>query len=171
DDVARLACSAPADEVPDDEASRAPSRAALMDVADDLETINAFYEVRQWTDGLPVIPATVPRVARMLARTRRPPHEIIGLLAPGFGAATVERIAINAVLAGCDPSYMPVLIAAAKGVSTPRFNLQDIQATTNPVAVWLIVNGPIAKTPGMNGSYNCLGQGTRANATLGRAIR
>ncbi|MGZ8266578.1 MAG: hypothetical protein ACXWUU_03880 [Burkholderiales bacterium] len=107
DGVARLACRASADEVPDDEASRAPSRAALMDVADELETINAFYEVRQWADGLPVIPATVPRVARMLARTRRPPHEIIGLLAPGFGAATVERIAINAVLAGCDPSYSP----------------------------------------------------------------
>ncbi|MGZ8266577.1 MAG: hypothetical protein ACXW20_03810, partial [Burkholderiales bacterium] len=64
-----------------------------------------------------------------------------------------------------------MLIAAAKGVSTPRFNLQGIQATTNPVAVWLIVNGPIAKTLGINGGYNCLGQGARANATLGRAMR
>ena len=170
-DVERLACGAPADEVPAFTSPASLARAGMIEIADDLELINAFYRERQWADGLPVIPATPDRVERMLARTRRSPDEIIGLLAPGFGAATVERIAINGVLAGCDPSYMPVLIAAAKAVSTPRFNLQGIQATTNPVAVWLIVNGPIAKTLGINGSYNCLGQGTWANATLGRAVR
>ena len=170
-DIAQLACSGSAEEVPAHAVPVTPPRAELLEVENDIDAINALYRERRWTDGLPVMPATTQRVERMLARTRRSPDEIIGLLAPGFGAATVERIAINGALAGCDPDYMPILIAAAKAVSTPRFNLQGIQATTNPVAVWLIVNGPIAKKLGVNGSYNCLGQGTWANATLGRAIR
>jgi hypothetical protein len=88
-----------------------------------------------------------------------------------MGAATVEYIAINAVMAGCLPEYLPVLIAAAEAVATPSFHLQAIQATTNPAAVWLIVNGPIAKWLEVNGGNNCLGQGAWANATLGRALR
>jgi hypothetical protein len=88
-----------------------------------------------------------------------------------MGAATVEYIAINAVMAGCYPEYLPVLIAAAEAVATPNFHLQAIQATTNPAAVWLIVNGPIAKWLEVNSSSNCLGQGTWANAALGRALR
>jgi hypothetical protein len=171
DDIARLACSTPADEQSALAAPAPAPRAPLVDVADNLETFNALCRDRRWGDGLPLIPPTPERVQRMLMQTRRAPDEVVGLLAPGFGAASVERIAINGVLAGCEPHYMPVLIAAAKAISNPRFNLQGIQATTNPVAVWLIVNGPIAKTLGINGSYNCLGQGTWANATLGRAIR
>jgi hypothetical protein len=88
-----------------------------------------------------------------------------------MGAATVEYIAINAVMAGCQPEYLPVLIAAAEAVATPKFHLQAIQATTNPAAVWLIVNGPIAKWLEVNGGNNCLGQGAWANATLGRGLR
>jgi hypothetical protein len=107
----------------------------------------------------------------MLSGTRRHPDEVIAAVAPAYGAATVERIAINAVMAGCLPDYMPVLIAAARAVSTPAFNLSGVQATTNPAAVWLVVNGPAAVELGVNGANNCLGPGSWANATLGRALR
>src|SRR5262249_37081032 len=90
---------------------------------------------------------------------------------PSFGPATVERIAINAVLAGCRPEFLPVLIAAAEAMAAPRLNLGAIQTTTNPVTLWLIVNGPIARRLGVNGGGNCLGPGNPANATLGRAVR
>ena len=88
-----------------------------------------------------------------------------------MGAATVEYIAIQGVMAGCYPEYLPVLIAAAEAVGTSAFHLQAIQSTTNPAAVWLIVNGPIAKWLEMNSGAGCLGPGTWANATLGRALR
>ena len=114
---------------------------------------------------------TEARVGRMLQATARAPDEVIAAIAPGFGAATVELIAINAVMAGCDPGHLPALIAATEAVAAPEFNLQGIQATTNPAAVWLIVNGPIAAQLGMNAGINCLGQGNWANATLGRALR
>jgi hypothetical protein len=149
----------------------ARERAALFEAPDDLDAINRLYRERGWSDGLPVVPPTEERVARMVAATRRPRDDVVARLAPGFGAATVERIAINAVLAGCDPEYLPLLIAAVEGVAAPEFNLQAIQATTNPVAVWVIVNGPAAARLGINGGMNCLGQGAWANATIGRALR
>ena len=171
-EVVRLACESRAHEssvvLPP---SVSPERAELIEAADDLNAINAVYRERRWSDGLPVIPPTVERVEVMLRHTSRASDEIIAMIAPGFGAATVQRIAINAVLAGCDPEYLPVLIAAVEAVAAPEFNLQGIQATTNPVAVWLIVNGPIGKRLGVNSGINCLGQGTWANATLGRALR
>src|SRR5690606_26617637 len=111
------------------------------------------------------------RVEAMLAQTPLPRHHVIARLAPAFGAATVERIAINAVMAGCRPDYLPVLIAAVAAVDDPVFNLQGIQATTNPVAVWMIVNGPVARRLEVNAGQNCLGQGSPANVTLGRALR
>ena len=146
-------------------------RAALFEAPDDVEAINRLYCERKWSDGLPIIPPTVERVERMLAHTRRRPDEVVAQIAPGFGSATVERIAINAVMAGCEPAYLPVVIAAVGAVAEPQFNLQGIQATTNSAAVWVIVNGPAARRLGVNGTYNCLGQGTRANATIGRALR
>jgi hypothetical protein len=146
-------------------------RAALFEAPDDLEAINRLYRERRWSDGLPIVPPTQERVARMLSTTRRARDEVIAAVAPGYGAATVERIAINAVLAGCDPDYLPLLIAATEAVAAPEFNLQGIQSTTNPVAVWLIVNGPIVQRLNVNSTFNCLGQGAWANATLGRALR
>lgn len=146
-------------------------RAALFEAPDDLEAINRIYRERRWSDGLPIVPPTQERVARMLGAPRRARGEFIAAVAPGYGAATVERIAINAVLAGCDPEYLPLLIAATAAVAAPEFNLQGIQSTTNPVAVWLIVNGPIAQRLNVNSTFNCLGQGAWANATLGRALR
>jgi hypothetical protein len=145
--------------------------AATFEAPDDLEAINRLYRERRWSDGLPIVPPTPTRVGRMLEHTTRGRHEIVAHVAPGYGAATVERIAINCVMAGCDPGALPVLIAATEAIADPVFNLQGIQATTNPVAVWLIVNGPLGKTLNVNDGFNCLGQGRWANATIGRAMR
>lgn len=147
------------------------SHAMLVEAPDDLDELIEFFHLRRWSDGLPVVPPTRERVERMLSCTKRKPDDVIATVAPGFGAATVERIAINAVMAGCRPDYLPVLIAAMQAMTAKAFNLQGLQATTNPVAVWLVVNGPVAEQLGVNGGMNCLGQGTVANATLGRALR
>src|SRR5262245_26727030 len=146
-------------------------RAALFEAPEDLAAINQLYRERRWSDGLPIVPPTVERVTQMLAQTRRRPDEVVAHVAPGFGAATVERIAVNAVMAGCEPAYLPVVIAAVEAAAAEEFNLQGIQATTNPVAVWVVVNGPAAQRLGVNGSFNCIGQGAWANATIGRALR
>jgi len=151
--------------------SGAVERAAVVEAQDDLDAINQLYRERRWSDGLPVVPPTAERVNRMLKHTRRARHEIVARVAPGFGAATIERIAINAVLAGCDSEYLPVLIAATEAVADPKFNLQGIQATTNSVGVWVIINGPIAQRLQVNATFNCLGEGAWANATIGRALR
>jgi hypothetical protein len=146
-------------------------RAATFEATDDLDAINRLYRERRWSDGLPIVPPTRERVERMLASTSRGRYDVVARIAPGYGAATIERIAINAVMAGCEPEYLPVLIAACEAVARAQFNLQGIQATTNPVAVWLVVNGPIAQRLGMNAGFNCIGQGTWSNATIGRAMR
>jgi hypothetical protein len=172
DDIARLLCeAAPAN-------SRAPSavapavpRARLIEAPGDLDELNRFYMKRRWGDGLLIAPPTPEAVERMLRHTRRPPDDVVATIAPGMGAATVEYIAIQGVMAGCYPAYLPVLIAAAEAVATSQFHLQAIQATTNPAAVWLIVNGPIARALEVNSGAGCLGQGSWANATLGRALR
>ncbi len=170
DDVARLLC-----EIPEVDttamAAGAAARAQTIEVEDDLEAFNRLMLDRHWSDGLPLIPPTRERVERMLRQTQRSAHETVAAVAPAFGVATVERIAINAVMAGCYPEYLPVLIAATEAISTPDFNLRGIQATTNPGAVWLIVNGPVAAKLGVNSGGNCLGPGAWANATLGRAMR
>jgi hypothetical protein len=124
-----------------------------------------------WSDGLPIIPPTKDRVARMLAGTKRRPGELIARLAPRFGEATVERIAINAVMAGCTPHCFPIVLAAVEAVADRAFNLSGIQATTNPVGPLVIVNGPARKSAEMNCGRNALGPGCRANATIGRALR
>jgi len=146
-------------------------RASFVEAPDDLDEFNRFCEERRWGDGLPLIPPTQERVGKMLAAVSRQPDEIIAAVPPGFGTATVEHVAVNAVLAGCAPEYMPLLIAAVDAMCAREFNLQGIQTTTNPVAVWLIINGPAARTLGVMSGKNCLGQGARANATLGRALR
>jgi len=145
--------------------------AALVEAPEDLEEYNRWVMERCWGDGLPVIPATRDRVERMLAHTSRAADDVVAVIAPGFGAATVQRIAINAVMAGCRPELLPVLIAAVEAIAVPEFNLQGVQATTNPVAPLVIVNGPLVRELGLNATYNCLGQGNAANATLGRALR
>jgi hypothetical protein len=145
--------------------------AATFEAPDDIDEINRIYRDRRWSDGLPIVPPTEERVARMLNHCKNPRHEIVAHVAPGFGVATVERIAINAVMAGCDPEALPLLVAATQAITDPAFNLQGIQATTNPVAAWLIVNGPAVARLQINATFNCIGQGAWANATLGRALR
>jgi hypothetical protein len=151
-------------------AAQPSERAATFEAPDDLDAINKLFRDRHWSDGLPIVPPTTERVERMLQHTRRAREEVVAAVAPAYGAATVEKIAINAVMAGCDAEYLPVLIAAVEAVAAPEFNLQAIQATTTSVAVWIVVNGPVAERLGINGKLNCLGQGTWANGTLGRAL-
>ncbi len=135
------------------------------------EAIDAHYQERGWTDGLPIVPPTEPRVREMLAFTDRDPREVLGVLPPRQGEATVEKIAVNAVMAGCRPEYFPVILAGLEALADPLFNLDSVQATTHPVAPLLVVNGPIAREIGLNGGYNAFGQGFRANVTIGRAVR
>jgi hypothetical protein len=171
DEIARLALGGTDAMQRSARTSPRAERAQTIEVPDDYEGFNALCEERRWSDGLPLVPPTPERVQRMLAATRRAPEEVVSHVAPGFGTATVEAIAINAVMAGCRAEYLPILIAAVEAASERRFNLQGIQATTNPAAPWVIVNGPVVNTLGINGGINCLGQGTRSNATIGRALR
>lgn len=140
-------------------------------VPEDPDAIFEYALARGWSDGLPLIPPTPDRVERMLAATSRDPQSVVGRLDPRQGEATIEKVAINAVMAGCAPEYLPVVLAAIEAVADPAFNLNGIQATTNPVAPLLIVNGPIRKRIGINSGRNALGPGCRANATIGRAVR
>lgn len=146
------------------------SRGLLELPADAAAFHQACSELR-WSDGLPVIPPTPERVGRMVEACARPATDIVATLAPGFGRATVGLVAANAVMAGCLPAHLPVLIAAVEAVAGPAFNLQAVQSTTNPATTWLIVNGPVVQSLAMNAGINCLGQGNLANATLGRALR
>jgi hypothetical protein len=130
-----------------------------------------FMFERGLTDGLPVIPPTPERVKRMLTGTRRDPREVIAALPPNMGPATIEKIAANAVMAGCKPEYMPVVIAAMEAIATPEFNAHGIMSTTWGATPVIIVNGPIRERIGMNMGMMALGYGTRANATIGRAVK
>jgi len=129
------------------------------------------YQDQGWTDGLPIVPPTEADLREFLRFTDRAPRELVAVLPPRQGEATVERIAINALMAGCRPEYLPVILTAVEALADPAFNLDSIQATTHPVAPLIIVNGPIAKEVGINSGYNAFGQGFRANLTIGRAIR
>jgi len=126
---------------------------------------------RGWSDGLPVIPPTPERVLRMLAGTSREPSEVVAVVPPDLVPCTVEKIAVNAVLAGCRPEYLPVLMAALEAACTDDFNMHGLLATTFFSGPIVIVNGPIAREIGMNSGVNVLGQGNRANSTIGRALQ
>jgi len=146
-------------------------RSERFSVDDSFEAVNQLLYDQGCTDGLPVVPPTEPRIVAMLHGTRRPSDETLGALDPLKGEATVEKIAINAVMAGCLPEYMPVLIAAVEALIEPEFNAYTMQATTSPVGPMLVLNGPIRHQLDVNCGASCMGPGRRANATLGRAIR
>lgn len=124
----------------------------------------------QLTDGLPVIPPTPERVLGMLEATPRDPQELVAVLPPYDGEATVEKIAVNAVMAGCPPEVFPVVLAAVQAAAVPEFSLHGVMATTYPACVTIVVSGPFSAEVGMNAAGNCLGQGNRANLTIGRAL-
>ena len=139
----------------------------LGELEDDIE---ACFE-RGWTDGLPVVPPTAERVLRMLEGTARAPHDVVAIVPPDLAECTVEKVAVNAVMAGCRPEYLPVVLAAVQAACTDEFNMHGVLATTHFVGPVVIVNGPIAREIGMNSGVNALGQGNRANATIGRALQ
>jgi len=130
-----------------------------------------LYDLRGWTDGLPIVPPTTGRVEEMLDFSPMSRDAVIGELDPLKGVASVEKIAVNAVMAGCRPDYFPIVLAAVQAIAEPEFNLRGVQTTDENVTPLILVNGPIAKQIGMNDGFGCLGPGWRANATIGRAIR
>ena len=144
--------------------------ARRIDIATAEDEFEAMF-IRGFTDGLPVVPPTPERVMRMLSGTSRTPHEIVAIAPPDLVELTVEKIAINAVMAGCLPEYLPWVIAAVEAICTDEFNIHGVLATTMPVAPVIICNGPGTRAIGMNSGVNVLGQGNRANLTIGRAVQ
>lgn len=124
-----------------------------------------------WTDGLPIIPPTPDSAARFVAASGRAADELIGIIPPRKGRASVEVIAVNAIMAGCKAEYMPVIIAALEGMTDASYPLEFMQVTTNPMTPFLLVNGPVRHKLEINFGTGCLGPGWRANATIGRSIR
>jgi hypothetical protein len=145
----------------------ASRRVEIAELEDEFE---ALYD-RGWTDGLPVVPPTEQRVTRMLGGTTRDPSEVVGVVPPDLAECTVEKVAVNAVLAGCLPEHLPVVLAAVEAACAEEFALHGLLATTYFSGPVVVVNGPVARAVGLNSRGNALGQGSRANATIGRALQ
>ncbi|HEY8449238.1 MAG TPA: hypothetical protein VIL95_02035 [Bacillota bacterium] len=146
-------------------------RAERLEVPADWDAVQELFLERQWTDGLPIVPPTEQRVQAMLATVPGEPTTSLGQMPPLYAEATLEKLAINAVMAGCRPDYFPVIVAAVRAMLRAPFNLYGIQATTHPVAPLLVVHGPIARRLRVHGGSGAFGPGFHANATIGRAIR
>ena len=145
----------------------APARTMTLD--DDPIALLAEFTERAWCDGLPIVAPTPERVAAMLGG--RDGGRLLGAMPPLWRQVTLDKLAINAVMAGCDPAAFPVIVAAVEAMLDPAFNLYGVQATTHPVAPLLVVNGPYGRRIGLHSGSGCFGPGFRANATIGRAIR
>ena len=137
----------------------------------DPEKTSYDFYIRRLTDGLPIIPPTRDRVIKFLDYTDRNPDELLAILQPRQGKSNIEKIAVNSVMAGCLPQFMPIIQHSIEAVSIEKFNLTSINATTHPVAVCTILNGPISREIDASSSEGCLGPGNLANATIGRAMR
>lgn len=137
----------------------------------DPEKISHKFYVQRMTDGLPIIPPTKDRVLKLLKYTDLNPKETVAVLPPKMGIATPEKIAVNSVMAGCLPQFMPIVLNSIKSVSSEGFNIAGINATTHPVAICTIMNGPLSSEIGAGSGAGCLGPGNIANATIGRALR
>ena len=145
--------------------------AELLSAADEAEALEDLHQ-RGCTDGLPVVIPTAERVTRMVLASGQEADMVLGSMGPGHGIATMEKVAVAAVMAGCLPDYMPVVVAAVKAVIDPVFDLTEMQATTHCTAPLIIVNGPARHSCGPIASgYGALGPGHRANASIGRALR
>jgi hypothetical protein len=143
----------------------------VLQLADDAEAIGEQFFRDGHTDGLPIVVPTVDRVQRMLAGIDRDPQESLGPVPPLQGVATIEKLAINAVMAGCRPEHLPVLVAAFECMLEPAWELEAVQPTTMALGPMVIVNGPVRAHAGVHGGTGALGPGFRANATIGRAVR
>jgi peroxiredoxin len=150
--------------------SKRAARASRIELADDLDPYD-YCRQAGFADALPVVPPTVERVERMLAATKLSPDEVIGRIAPNYGAATVEKIAANAVMAGCAPEMMRVLLPLVRAVCDERFNIHGVQATTHFAAPLIIINGPVRKELGFACASNAFSNIARANSSLGRALQ
>src|SRR5262244_1090180 len=135
------------------------------------DDVFAEFVKREWCDGLPIVPPTPERVRAMLAACPEDPARVLGVMPPIWREASIEKLAVNAVMAGCEPAYFPVVVAAVKAVLEPSFNLYGVQATTHPVAPLIVVSGPVASGIGMHSGSGLFGPGFRPNATIGRALR
>ena len=147
------------------------TQATLLEIDESWEGSQDLYEQRGWSDGLPIVPATPERVAAMLRYTDRDPDSVVGQIAPRNGLATVHAVAVNCIMAGCRPEYLPVVIAATEAVADPVLNLNAVNSTTHPCGLFVLVNGPIGRELDINSKNNCFGPCWRANATIGRALR
>ena len=152
------------------EAENSPLRARRIEIATQDDEFEFMFD-QGFSDGLPLVPPTPERVMRMLSGTERDPQEIIATMPPNMGEATVEKVAINCVMAGCKPDYLRVVIAAVEAACTDEFNIHGVMATTMGASPVMVVNGPIRHEIDMNMRLGALGQGNRANATIGRAFR
>jgi hypothetical protein len=152
--------AAPATTIPD---------VAAITLDDSPEALLTAFTDRAWCDGLPIVPPTPERVATMLGG--RDGARVLGAMPPLWRPATLEKLAVNAVMAGCEPAAFPIIVAAVEAMLDPTFNLYGVQATTHPVAPLLVVNGPYGRQVGLHAGSGCFGPGFRANATIGRAIR
>jgi hypothetical protein len=149
----------------------AGGRAARARIASDFADANLALDAEGWTDGLPVIPPTEALVAAMLRGATCAPDQVLGRMEPLQGTVTVEKVAANAVMAGCRPEYFPVVLAAVRAVLQPDFHVGSTACTTGGAAPLVIVNGPIAARLGISGGTACFGGNIKANATIGRALR
>jgi len=152
------------------EAENSPLRARKIEIAPADDEFEFMFD-QGFSDGLPLVPPTPERVLRMLAGTSRDPQDIVAVLPPNLAEATVEKVAINAVMAGCKPEYFAVVLAALEAACTDEFNAHGVMSTTMGASPVMVVNGPIRERIGMNSTLGALGQGNRANATIGRAVR
>jgi len=137
------------------------------------ESMNRAFLEYGWSDGFPIVPPTEQKVNEMLRTTKRGPEEVITVLDPGMGLATVRKIAINAVMAGCLPEHLPILIAAVRGFADPRFHYRIVAMSTGPHTPMMVINGPIRRKIGLNCEGGALGPGAKSyvNTVLGRALR
>ncbi|HEX2277896.1 MAG TPA: hypothetical protein VHN13_12315 [Candidatus Tectomicrobia bacterium] len=145
-------------------------RSTTYELADALE-VNEFYQQRGWTDGLPVVPPTGESVLACLQAAGLTAGDVVGVERVRQRPITAEKVAINAVMAGCLPTYMPVVVAILRAMCQERFNLHGSSASTGGSAPFIVVNGPARNAIRMNATHNVLGNGNRANATIGRAVR
>ena len=137
----------------------------------DIESAIDFCYQQKWTDGLPVIPPTAGAIERIIDYLGRDPQEVVGIIPPRNGVATIEKIAINCVMAGCKPEYVPIVIAAVEAMLEERFNLNGVQTTTHGCAPLVVVSGPAVKRLGFNTKEGAFGHGCRPSAAIGRAVR
>ncbi|PKB79972.1 MAG: hypothetical protein BZY88_10605 [SAR202 cluster bacterium Io17-Chloro-G9] len=142
-----------------------------VDVEDSYDAIQDYCWEQGWTDGLPVVPPTEELVRRMLMGFGEDPSLSLGVIQPRNAQVTLEKVAINAVMSGCQPEYFPVVVAAVKAVLQEEFNVAGVSSTTGGAAPVVMVNGPIAQQLGINGDAGAFGPGFRANASIGRALR